>query len=156
MPTSELDIEELLDQVKRVEKHHFPKDEAMEFGAELHKRNTEFMIVLAPTEVEDPPQKATVAGYMLHARVHGVALLQKICVDDVYQRRGIARSMMTRLKSNLESQGCQKIQLWVDFKRPPAISLYTALGFRNTDQSRDYYGPGRHGMKMVLDLNYIW
>ena len=153
---SKVHVDELLDQMRRIEKHHFPKDEAMNFATELVKRNTELMIIVVRTDEEGPLYKVIVAGYMLHSRVNGVALLHKLCVDDVFQRRGIARSMVTRLKSNLESQGCQRIQLWVDFKRPPAINLYTSLGFRNTDQSRDYYGPGRHGMMMVLDLNYIW
>ena len=150
-------LDNLINRVKHLEKRTFPKDEAMDFDMELKKRNTELMIVLGPEDEGEADHEGPLAAYMLYARVHGIALLHKICVVDVYQRRGFARSMITRLISSLESQGCQKLKLWVDFVRLPAINLYSALGFKNADRARDYYGPGRHALQMVYDdLNYVW
>ena len=145
---------EMIEQVKRAEKHIFPKDEVMDFDMELKKRNTALWIVVG--EEENPSRQVPVVAYMLVARAHGVALLHKICVVEGYQRRGIARAMVSKLRDRLQSQGCEKIQLWVDHQRMPAIKLYTSLGFKDTDRSRDYYGPGRHGLQMVSELNYIW
>ena len=152
----EVDVEGLIAQVKHLEKHTFSKNEAMDFDTELRKQNTELLVVLAPMDAGGPIRGAALAAYMLHARVHGVALLHKICVADVYQRRGLARSMIIRLISNLELQGCQKVQLWVDFLRPPAVGLYTALGFKKGDRAKDYYGRDRHGLQMTYDMNNIW
>ena len=146
---------ELIEQVKCVEKRIFPKDEAMDFEMELKKRTTEMWIVVDEGE-EDSSHLAPVTAYMLMARVHGVALLHKICVVEGYQRRRIASKMISKLRDRLQSQGCEKIQLWVDYQRTPAIRLYTSLGFKDVDRSRDYYGPGRHGLQMVYELNYIW
>ena len=147
---------ELIEQVKRAEKRTFPKEEAMNFDMELKKRNTDMWIVVNQEEDEDSNRPAPVVAYMLIARVHGVALLHKICVMEGYQRRGLARAMISKSKDRLCAQGCEKIQLWVDYQRIPAIRLYTSLGFKDVDRSRDYYGPGRHGLQMVSELNYIW
>ena len=144
---------DFLEQIRKVERRTFPKDEAMDFEMELKKRNTEITIVLGESDEEAKPR---VVAYMLYARLHGIALLQKICVLESYQRRGTARKMLSMLKTKLESQGCERLQLWVDMARKPARSLYASLGFRESDRSRDYYAPGRHGIKMVLDLNSVW
>ena len=142
-----------IDQVKRIEKRTFPKGEAMDFDMELKKRNAELMLILDDASDD---QYTHVVGYMLSARNHGVTLLHKVCVVEGYQRRGIARSMIKKLLKKVESQGCERIQLWVDFQNAPAISLYTSLRFKDYDRSRDYYGPGRHGLQMIQELNYVW
>jgi ribosomal protein S18 acetylase RimI-like enzyme len=144
----------LLTQVKRAEKKTFSRDEAMDFDMELKKRNTELIVVLEKNESLHVHE--IVSAYLLYARLHGVALLHKVCTLEGYQRQGIARRMLSRLKNNLQSQGCEKLQLWVDESRTPARSLYESLDFRITDRARDYYGPGRTGIKMVLDLNSVW
>ena len=145
----------LLDQVKRAERRTFPRDEAMDFDLELKKRNTELIAVLAdPQSTEDCER--SLAGYLVYARLHGIALLHKVCVLEGHQRQGIARSILSMLKDRLQSQGCERLQLWVDEARKPARALYESMGFKITDRARDYYGPGRTGIKMVLDLNSVW
>jgi len=145
----------LLDQVKRAERKTFPRDEAMDFDMELKKRNTELVVVLTAQESSED-NEYTLAGYLVYARLHGIALLHKVCVLEGHQRQGIARSMLSRLKDRLQGQGCERLQLWVDEARKPARALYESLGFKTSDKARDYYGPGRTGIKMVLDLNSVW
>lgn len=145
----------LLDQVRRAEKKTFPRDEAMDFDMELKKRNTELVVVLtAQDSCEDNDH--SLAGYLVYARLHGIALLHKVCVLEGHQRQGIARSMLSRLKDRLQGQGCERLQLWVDEARKPARALYESSGFKISDRARDYYGPGRTGIKMVIDLNSVW
>ena len=127
----------------------------MDFDMELKKRNTELTVIVDPSN-SSAENAAQLVGYMLIARVHGVALLHKVCVVDHYQRKGVAKTMISNLKEKLESQGCEKIQLWVDTKRTPARALYNSLGFKLSDGTRDYYGPGRDALKLELDLNYVW
>ena len=152
----EVGHDSLVEQVKQIEKHNFPKDEVMDFDAELSKRNTELAVVLNDCESGRPWHEAPVVAYMLHARVHGIALLHKICVADLFRRRGVGKALISRLIANLESQGCQRIQLWVDYQRPAAVGLYLATGFKKRDISKDYYGPDRQGQKWVYELNHIW
>ena len=199
LASSPISMDDILAQVKRLEKRTFPKAEAMDFDVELQKRNTELIVVLdcsPPNEAinftiseanRQPPKSllpvdpetsdqsvsqslqssesdmyssqvktALVVAYILHARSAGASLLHKVCVTEKYRRQGIAKQLLTIFKTKLESQGCERIQLWVDWQRDGAIKLYTSVGFRRTDGARDYYGAGRHGVKMAVDLNWVW
>lgn len=183
---------DMLAQIKQLEKRTFPKNEAMDFEAELKKRNTELIVVLdtsPPSEAislkttqasrrppkslldseknHDPSSKddtlsldqtspTLIVAYVLHARSAGTSLVHKVCVAEKYRRRGIARQLLTMPKTKLEGQGCERIQLWVDWQRDSAIDLYKSVGFRRVDGARDYYGVDRHGIKMVMDLNWVW
>lgn len=147
---------DLLVKIQRVEKSIFPKDEAMDFPLELAKRNTELTIIINDTDTEPSNSSPRLVAYMLHARLHGIALLHKICVLEGYQRKGIATKMLAMLQTKLKSSGCERLQLWVDVARVPARDLYARAGFRESDRSKDYYGPGRTGVKMVMHLNAVW
>ena len=199
LTSSPISMDDILTQVKRLEKRTFPKAEAMDFDIELQKRNTELIIVLdcsppeeavnftiseanrqapkslLPTDSASLDQsvskavqssasdiyssqvkEALVVAYILHARSAGASLLHKVCVAEKYRRQGIAKQLLTIFKTKLETQGCERIQLWVDWQRDGAIKLYTSVGFRRTDAARDYYGAGRHGVKMAVDLTWVW
>ena len=69
----------------------------MDFDVELKKRNTELIVILDAAK-EGSTAEALVVAYLLVARIHGVALLHKVCVVDHYQKKGIARGMISRLK----------------------------------------------------------
>lgn len=143
----------LLDQVKRVEKKIFPKVEALDFDMELTKRNTGLVMVLAGTDSKSC-KDCSIVAYLLYARLHGIAgaLVHKVCVLEVYRRQGLARNLLLFLQDKLRSQGCERLQLWVDEGRQPARCLYESLGFEISDVVDDYYGAGRNGIKMVLQL----
>ncbi|MCJ1243469.1 hypothetical protein MMC30_000666 [Trapelia coarctata] len=141
----------LLDQVKRTERRTFPRDEAMDFDLELKKRNTELIVVLEEQESTEDHEN-NLAGYLVYARLHGIALLHKVCVLEGHQRQGIAHRMLSRLKDKLQGQGCERLQLWVDEARMPSRALYESMGFKISDRARDYYGPGRTGIKMAESI----
>ncbi|MCJ1475309.1 hypothetical protein MMC13_003971 [Lambiella insularis] len=144
----------LLNKVNRAEKKIFPKDEALDFEVELKKRNTGLVILLGTMDsrsYEDCP----IAAYLLYARFHGIALVHKVCVLEVYRRQGCARNLLLFLQDRLRSQGCKRLQLWVDEGRHPARTLYDSLGFRVIDLVDNYYGVGRNGIKMVYELTSI-
>jgi ribosomal protein S18 acetylase RimI-like enzyme len=148
--------QDTIDKIKRTEKRIFPKDEAMDFDLELAKRNTELTVVLGSSDDLQNEANIPLAAYMVVAKVHGITLLHKICVLEKYQRQGIARRTISQMIEKCRNQGCERVQLWVDYSRTPARDLYSSLGFRVVDSVRDYYGKGRTGIKMVLDLNSVW
>ena len=143
-------------QIKRAEKKTFPKSEALDFDIELKKQNTEMIVVLAGKLHSTVGEDALVAAYLVYARSHPSALLHKVCVLEDHQRQGIARGLLCMLKRELRNRGCSQIALWVDEARKPARSLYESIGFRAVDQARDYYGPGRNGIRMTSDLLRDW
>ncbi|OCL06591.1 hypothetical protein AOQ84DRAFT_321196 [Glonium stellatum] len=81
-----------------------------------------------------------------------LALLHKICVAQPHRQQGIAKAAIALLRSRLEKEGCDSIQLWVDEDRSAARALYASCDFKQVDRCLDYYGPGRIGLKMVLRL----
>lgn len=138
----------LLEAVQRMERKNFPSTEVMDFKLELRKANTSMLCVS-----NDPGGDPAVVAYLLYAQLKGVALLHKICVRPDHRRRGLGSGMIKALLEHLRSRNCTAVQLWVDEAREPARCLYAAHGFRQADRVEDYYGPGRTGLRMLLDLD---
>ena len=136
-------------EIKRIEKKNFPSSEAFDFDAELKKRNTNVILTL---KLKDVDGSIEVAAYLVYLRMKRLTLLHKICVAQPYRQQGIAKEMITLLRSHLEKEGCDSIQLWVDEDRTAARALYASCNFKQVDRCPDYYGPGRTGLKMVLRL----
>lgn len=147
-PVPAVNKNEILAQVVRAEKKAFPKIEVFDFDRELRKRNTELICLLDFAN----PNEAYVAAYLVYVRIQRTTLLHKICVLEKFRRQGIARKLLQKLQDELKAQGCEEIQLWVDEARIPARSLYASIGFEEMDRVDDYYGPGRTGIKMALQL----
>lgn len=144
---------DILAQIARVEKKTFPANEAMSIGEELWRKkpNTRVLYATIPrtsTAASSPP----LVGYAVYVRQRGTALLHKVCVAEAYRRQGVGRQLMEHLRGRLLKEDCQMVQLWVDKAREPARCLYTRFGFGEREVIDDYYGPGRTGIRMTLDL----
>jgi GNAT superfamily N-acetyltransferase len=85
-------------------------------------------------EVSDGP----VAGYALFwfDPVTEVGLLEPMRVESGYQRRGLARALLTAGLDRLAQQGAR--QLKVGYATDIARSLYTSAGFQVTSTTRSY------------------
>ena len=145
--------DELIHQVQHVEKKTFPRREALDFSAELRKRNMDLVIIVDEANLYTLARPRMVA-YMVfvHLKAGNTVLLHKICVDGEYRRRGIARTVLEAQAERLKKQGCTKIQLWVDEGNVPARGLYNGLGLEEMSTVNDYYAAGRNGIQMLWDL----
>lgn len=135
--------------MKHAEKRTFPRTEVFDFDTELKKHNTELVIVLDEALL---PNSTALIAYAVYARHKKTVLLHKVCVLEKYRRQGVATRILETQKERLGCRSCESIQLWVDEKRKPAISLYAGLGFMEVDRMEDYYAPGRTGIRMLLSL----
>ncbi len=54
-------------------------------------------------------------------------------VDPDYRRRGLAQSIMNRIKTELTALGCPKINLQIRAGNASAIAFYQSIGFRQDD-----------------------
>lgn len=79
-----------------------------------------------------------VAGYALFwfDPVTGVGLLEPMRVEDAYQRRGLARAMLTAGLDRLASRGARRLK--VSYATAAAGALYVGAGFRVTSTSTSY------------------
>ncbi|PYH40627.1 GNAT family N-acetyltransferase [Aspergillus saccharolyticus JOP 1030-1] len=144
--TQALDI---LAQIARVEKKSFPANEVMSFGEELWRKKPNTRVLYTAASGANPP---VVLAYAVYVRQKGVALLHKVCVAESHRRQGVGIQLMQYIRTRLQKEGCQYIQLWVDQDRAPARALYVRSGYAEREAIADYYGPGRTGIRMVLNL----
>jgi ribosomal protein S18 acetylase RimI-like enzyme len=79
-----------------------------------------------------------VAGYALFwfDPVTLVGMVEPIRVEDEYQRRGLARAMLTAGLNRLASRGARRLK--VSYSTAAARSLYVGAGFRVTSTSTSY------------------
>ncbi|KAF2198523.1 acetyltransferas-like protein [Delitschia confertaspora ATCC 74209] len=138
--------QKILKDVKKIEKKTFPTTEAFDFDSELKKKNSNLIVAVKEGQCPD-----TVA-YLVYVRIKRLTLLHKICVVEQERGKGLAKAMVHSLRLQLEKGGCRTIHLWVDEARQPARSLYASCGFHQIDSCLDYYGPGRTGLKLELNL----
>ena len=79
-----------------------------------------------------------VAGYALFwfDPVTAVGLVEPMRVEDAYQRRGLARAMLTEGLDRLAQRGARRLK--VGYATDVARALYVGAGFRATSTSRSY------------------
>ena len=79
-----------------------------------------------------------VAGYALFwfDPVTEVGLLEPMRVEGAYQRRGLARAMLTAGLDRLAAQGARRLK--VGYATDVARALYTGAGFQVTSTTRSY------------------
>lgn len=77
--------------------------------------------------------------------------ISSIAVVPEYRRRGLARRLMNAAIDFLKSANARPIELEVDLQNDAAVNLYRSLGFTPGPTLTDYYGPGKHGMRMTLE-----
>ncbi|NUT54355.1 MAG: GNAT family N-acetyltransferase [Thermoleophilia bacterium] len=79
-----------------------------------------------------------VAGYALFwlDPVTGVGLVEPMRVEDAYQRRGLARALLTEGLARLQARGAHRLK--VGYATEAARGLYVGAGFRVTATSTTY------------------
>ncbi|KAI5308320.1 hypothetical protein KEM55_006018 [Ascosphaera atra] len=97
-----------------------------------------------------------IVAYAVYVRLRTTALLHKVCVAEPYRGRGLGKRLLSHIirerLGGASGGGCQSVTLWVDEGRPVARRLYEGCGFEEVERVEGYYGPGRNGCRMVLDL----
>lgn len=84
--------------------------------------------------------------------LYETADVARIAVEPAARRRGIGAALMQALAEKAAEQGCLRLMLEVDETNAAARSLYTAMGFEETDIRKNYYGE-HSAVIMELELN---
>jgi GNAT superfamily N-acetyltransferase len=147
-PTSSKDAVAVLARLAAIEKKSFPASEVFNFNTRLlRKHNTTILAAYLTTGCRTIP-----VAYAVYVRWRSVILVQKLCVTESFRGRRIGKSIMLDIISRARQARCMAIELWVDESRTVARHLYKSCGFRDIHRVQEYYAPGRHGIKMGLDL----
>ena len=81
----------------------------------------------------------TVVGYVGSQTVMGETDMMNVAVHPDFRKRGIATALIVGLVEELRKQGSHCLTLEVRASNAPAISVYSALEFREVGRRRNYY-----------------
>ncbi|KAI5857134.1 acyl-CoA N-acyltransferase [Tricharina praecox] len=137
----------LLAAIKQTEKRTFPGNEAFDFDSELKKRTTVLHCVYH-TRADGPE----LCGYTVHIRSKLMTRIHKVCVVEPFREQGIGKWMVGMVLKELKKAAAENVDLWVDTTRVSARRLYEACGFKEVQIVRNYYSPGRDGIRMERNL----
>ncbi|KAL1956971.1 hypothetical protein VTO42DRAFT_6460 [Malbranchea cinnamomea] len=168
------DATNIIEQITRIEKRTFPTSEAFEFDLSLWRKKPNTRVIYGVLLTSNPSNGngrshngddsgrttsrtngnlSKVVAYAVYVRIKGTALLHKVCIAEPYRHQGLGKALMGYIEQRLRKEGCRNVHLWVDQDREAARRLYAACGFEERERVVDYYGPGRTGIKMILDLD---
>ena len=95
----------------------------------------------------------TVVGYVGSQTVMGETDMMNVAVHPDFRKRGIATALIVGLVEELRKQGSHCLTLEVRASNAPAISVYSALEFREVGRRRNYY---RNPREDALILRKEW
>lgn len=90
------------------------------------------------------------AGLIRRYRKSDSGRIYAVAVHPDARGRGIGRKLMCHILHSLTLLGAKRIFLEVNVENQAAINLYHKLGFVDQGNLIDYYGPGHHGLRMML------
>jgi ribosomal-protein-alanine N-acetyltransferase len=65
---------------------------------------------------------------------------------------GIGRKLISALEERLAAMGAETIRLEAAEENPMAIALYRKSGYHARERVRNYYGRGKHALRMHKSL----
>lgn len=98
-------------------------------------------------------ENGNVIGYVGSQTVIDEADMMNIAVSDDFRRRGVAKSLILQLVSELKQRGAVSLSLEVRNSNAPAIALYESLGFQQVGKRPNYY---RNPKEDALILRKEW
>jgi len=90
-----------------------------------------------------------ISGWPAERKRGGIVSL---ATHPAHLRQGVGRRLMEIARKFVETGGGQALDLEVDITNQAAIALYENLGYKDLKPLPDYYGPGKDGKRMTLEL----
>lgn len=138
-----------------MDKKLFSKGDAWGDGLaeEAKRRNCQLLCAARshPSE-RDLPSSAFIVGFAL-CRVSGLNThLLKLAVVPELRRQGVGRALLGAVVADTRQRRGGSLSLHVAEGNAPALALYRSAGFESEGLLQDYYSPGRHALKLRLEL----
>ncbi|WP_415238055.1 ribosomal protein S18-alanine N-acetyltransferase [Seleniivibrio woodruffii] len=127
-----------IDRILVIENTSFPRPWSRKsFETELFKDNCDFLVY----DID-----GSIAGYIVFWYILDEAELAVVAVADGFRRQGIAGRLLTYCVE--KNKNINVIYLEVEKTNTSAVKLYEKKGFRTNGEIKDYYGEGRHALRM--------
>jgi ribosomal-protein-alanine N-acetyltransferase len=92
------------------------------------------------------------AGFIIGYTSGRIGLIYTLDVHPDCRRRGVGTMLIRALEDRLRAQGAKRVRLEAALDNPDAQSLYRRAGYCEGSLIRDYYGRGKHAVRMWKDL----
>jgi ribosomal-protein-alanine N-acetyltransferase len=94
-----------------------------------------------------------IAGFIIGFASGGTGFIYTLDVHPDYRRKGIGLMLISALEEMLRAVRAKRIRLEAALNNPAALALYRKAGYREREMLRNYYGRGKHAVRMwkVLD-----
>jgi ribosomal protein S18 acetylase RimI-like enzyme len=124
--------------VDRTQRRALPHPMRHRNGDEVEERLLQCPLYDPELDLAIEAMNGRVAGYSLYwfDPTTKVGLVEPVRVEDEYQRRGLARAMLTAGIDRLAAKGAQRMK--VSYRTEPARALYQGLGFQPTSTTTWY------------------
>jgi ribosomal protein S18 acetylase RimI-like enzyme len=124
--------------VDRAEERSSPHPMQQRSGEEVEARLNQCSLYDAELDLAVKAPDREVAGYALFwfDPVTEVGLVEPMRVEDAYQRRGLARALLTAGLERLARRGARRLK--VGYATEPARALYVGAGFQVTSRDTSY------------------
>lgn len=134
-----------LDKIAFFEKEFFHEDAFSIDSLEKMIEDKYFIGLIAENDSE-------VIGYLFVSYFGDEANILKVAVEKFYRKKGVAKSLLAKMLTELQAICVEKLFLEVDENNEPALKLYNALGFEKTRIRYSYYKNGANAIEMVKTL----
>lgn len=134
-----------LAQIVLIEGLCFPEDTAFPPG--MFSYLIRYSIALVACE----PQ-AKILGFIIGYASGTAGAVYTLDVHPLYRRLGIAKALIAALEKELKAEGAKAVRLEAALEKPETMELYRKAGYRERELVRNYYGRGKHAVRMWKKL----
>jgi ribosomal-protein-alanine N-acetyltransferase len=134
-----------LPQIVQIEGLCFPEEAA--FPPQMFS----YLIRYAVSLVACQPERK-VLGFAMGYTSGRSGAVYTLDVHPDYRRMGIGSKLIHCLEEALRLLGAESVRLEAAVENPAAIKLYKKAGYRERELVRNYYGRGKHALRMYKNL----
>jgi len=134
-----------LAQIVQIEELCFPDETA------FPPRMFAYLIRYAVSIVACEPEKK-VLGFIMGYTSGKAGAVYTLDVHPNCRRKGIGSKLILALEEKLALLGAETIRLEAALEKPEAVELYRKAGYQERELVRNYYGRGKHAVRMCKRL----
>jgi len=130
--------------VDRAQRRDMPHPMRHRNGEAVEERLRECPLYAPDLDLAVEASDGSIAGYSLYwyDPATNAGVIEPARVEDAYQRRGLARAMLTAGLGRLAARGAQRVK--IGYETEAAAALYASIGFRTISDDTWYEGRVEH------------
>jgi ribosomal-protein-alanine N-acetyltransferase len=94
-----------------------------------------------------------IVGFIIGFASGGTGFIYTLDVHPDYRRKSIGLMLISALEKKLHAERAKRIRLEAALNNPAALALYRKAGYSEKEMLRNYYGSGKHAVRMWKTLD---